>query len=377
VEDTVRRLAEQPEHVFEDEGLLQAAVSEAFEQAVAGNFPATLVRPNLRIAPSLGGTFVTRHARRPYAYKRFSRVPEVDLTAAQAAALTTFRGVTVDAALRAIGITLPAKVRIHIFEAGVGTTLPRMARLEKISGARRAYHQLHPLTVANASALLREPRLGVDVPSRFLASRHRIAAGQRFFYLEPIGQSPTPISAAGRESGCDATQPSDARMWISLRRGDARLALYFSEADAQQLAAQIAARPGSTAFLRALVGAATAATRAIGRGDGAVRAPREMEVEIGAEAEATRRDHRGRWLPPALRTRLRRYIRASAATALSQWARTHGQEFVRAAQDPACGVTVRVHVRGLPVNAAGPTVGSTSARAAATAVTVEPGRRRP
>ena len=63
VEDTVRRLAEQPDHVLEDEGLLQVAVAEAFEQSVAANFPATLVRPDLRLAPSLGGTFVTRHAR--------------------------------------------------------------------------------------------------------------------------------------------------------------------------------------------------------------------------------------------------------------------------------------------------------------------------
>jgi hypothetical protein len=377
VEDTVRRLSEQPEHVFEDEGLLQAAVSEAFEQAVAANFPATLVRANLRIAPSLGGTFVTRHARRPYAYKRFSRVPEVDLTAAHAAALRTFGGVTVDSALRALGITLPAKFRVHIFEAGVGTTLPRLARLEKINGGRRGAHrQLHPLTVANATALLREPRLGVHVASRFLASRHRIAAGQRFFYLEPIGQSPTPVAAASRESGCDATQPSDSRMSISLRRREARLAMYFSEADAQQLAGQLATQPGSTAFVRALVRATTAATTAVGRGDGAVQAPREMELEAGAEAEASRRDHRGRWLPPALRTRLRRYIRASASTALSQWARTRGQEFVRAAQNPACGVTVRVHVLGLPVHAAGAlTPGSTSAGTAT--VTVEPGRRRP
>jgi hypothetical protein len=377
VEDTVRRLSEQPEHFFEDEGLLQAAVSEAFEQAVAANFPATLVRPNLRIAPSLGGTFVTRHARHPYAYKRFSRVPEVEITAAQANALRTFRGVTVDAALRAVGIALPAKFRVHIFEAGAGTTLPRLARLERISGGRRgASRQLHPLTVANASALLREPRLGVDVPSRFLVSRHRIGVGQRFFYLEPIGQSAAPITESSRRSGCDPTQPSDTRMGISLRRGEARLALYFSEADAQKLASEIAAKPGSTAFLRALVRAVTAATGAVGRGDGAVHAPRELELESGSQVELRRRDHRSHWLPPALRGRLRRYIRASASTALSQWARTRGQEFVRAAQDPACGVTVRVHVRGLPINAAG-TSGTASAAAAATTVTVEPGKRRP
>jgi hypothetical protein len=380
VEDTVRQLSEQPEHVFEDEGLLQAAVSEAFERAVAANFPATLVRPDLRIAPSLGGTFVTRHARRPYAYKKFSRVPEVELTAAQAAQLRSFRGVTIDAALRARGIVLPAKFRVHIFEAGAGTTLPRLARLEKIGGGHRhSYRQLHPLTVANATALLREPRLGVDVPGKFVESRHRIGVGQRFFYLEPIGQSPMPISAPSRQpAACDATQPSESRMWISLRRGSARLALYFSESDAQNLASEIAAKPGSTAFLRALVRAVDAATRAVGRGDGAVHVPRELELESDSEAELAPRGHRSHWLPPAIAARLRRQIRASACTALSRWARTRGQEFVRAAQHPACGVTVRVHVRGLPISAvAGRHVGAPSAGAAATTVTVEPGRRRP
>jgi hypothetical protein len=379
VEDTVRRLAEQPEYVFEDEGLLQAAVSEAFEQAVAANFPTTLVRPNLRIAPSLGGSFVSRHPRRPYAYKTFSRVPDVDINAAQAASLRTFRGVTVDASLRALGIALPAKFRVHIYEAGVGTTLPRLARLEKIGGGQRgAYRQLHPLTVANAAALLREPRLGVNVPGGFLVSRHRISVGQRFFYLEPIGQSPAAIPAGGRsQAGGDATHPSHSRMWISVRHGEARLALYFSEADAQQLASELAAKPGSTTFLRALVRAVTVATAAIGRGDGVVRAPRELELESGAHAEPHQRDHRSHWLPPALRARLRRYIRASASTALSHWVRSRGQEFIRAAQNPACGVTVRVHVRGLPINVAGGAAGKAAAGAAATTITVEPGRKRP
>lgn len=393
VEDTVRRLCEQPEHVFEDEGLMQAAVSEAFEQAVAANFPATLVRPDLRIAAGLGGTFVTLHPRSAHAYKKFSRVPEIELSTAQAAGLRSFRGVTVDAALRALGIALPAKFRVHIFEAGPGTTLPRLAQLERISrGDRHGYRQLHPLTVANAAALLREPHLGMDVPDRFLESRHRIGVGQRFFYLEPIGQSPTPAPPPSRRTiACDAAHPTDSRMWISMRRAEGRLALYFSEADAQKLAADLAGKPTSTVFLRALVRAVRSATAALGRMDGAVRIPHELELEPSSE-ELVRRDHRQyhlhgqrpqyhrkhrrHLLPPALRARLGRYILAAASTAVSQWARTHGQEFVRAAQHPGCGVTVRIHVRGLPIGVTGAFAGG-SAAAAATTVTVVPGRSRP
>jgi hypothetical protein len=385
IEDTVRELSEQPEHVLEDEDLMQLAVSEAFERAVATNFPATLVRPNLRIAPTLGGTFVTRHARTPYAYKKFTRVPEIELTDAQAGALRSFHHVTLDAALRARGLSLPGKFRVHIFEAGVGTTLPRLAQLEKIGvGQRRSYGQLHPLSVANAAALLREPKLGVDVPPRFLESRHRIAVGQRFFYLEPIGQQtpivsvgPSTAAGPGRAVGaCDATHPSDGRVRINPKHRSARLALYFSEADAQRLASEITAKPGSTALLRALVRAVDTAVGIRGHGHHALEIPGELQLATDSEDERSRRGHHNLPLRAVHHMRLRRHIRASACTALSHWVRTRRQEFVRAAQHPACGVTVHVHVRGLPFGHTG-AMGVAAAAAATTTVTVEPGRGRP
>jgi hypothetical protein len=383
VEDTVRRLSEQPEHVLEDESLLPVAVNEAFEQAVAANFPPSLVRPDLRIAPSLGGTFVPRHARQPFAYKRFSHIPEVELTEAQAAIMGSFGGVTLAAALRAGGLTLPAKFRVRIFEAGPGTTLPRLARLEGIQGpgGRGAYGRLHPLTVANATVLLREPKLGVDVPARFLESRHRISVGQRFFYLEPIGQTWAVVAAPTRAGVTgDASQPSDARIHLSLRRGEARLVLFFSEADAQKIVAAMNASPGGTALQRALLDAVRSARRHVGHHHGAVQMPHEMEFEFESGSR-TGRHHRARAhrLPPALRASLRRQIRAAAARAISEWAKTRGQEFVKAAQDPACGVTVRIHIRGLSILPSHPggAPGIPAAGAASATVTVTPGRGKP
>ncbi|WP_299444733.1 hypothetical protein [uncultured Phycicoccus sp.] len=400
VEDTVRRLAEQPDHVLEDESLLQVAVAEAFEQSVAANFPDALVRPDLRIAPSLGGTFVTRHARTPHAFKAFSRTPEIELSPAQAAAIRTFGGVTLDAALRAHGLTLPGRFRVQIFEAGAGTTLPTLARLAGIlgpSGTHGAYSHLHPLTRAAATALLREPRLGVDVPSRFLQSRHRISVGQRFFHLQPVGQRPTPAPVPTRMApACDPGQASDRRMRIDLRRGEARIALYFSEPDAQKVAAAIGADPASPALLKALLESLRAAGRSVGRSDGAVQIPgggpdragpavgipnvgREAEWEAEWEAqwedewERRARSRRGRRrhshrVSPAQRARLRRRIRAATSTALAAWARTNGQGFVQAAQDARCGVTVLVRVSGLAAT------GGTPATAT---VSLEPGRSKP
>lgn len=409
VEDTVRRVAEQPDHMLEDEGLLQVAVAEAFEQSVAANFPAPLVRPDLRLAPSLGGTFVVRHARTPHAYKVFSRTPEIDLSPAQAGAVRSFGGTTLDAALRAQGLTLPGRFRVRIFEASAGTTLPTLARLEGIlgpSGTHGAYGQLHPLTRANATALLREPQLGVDVPSRFLQSRHRISVGQRFFALVPVGQRPAPAPAPTREGpACEPGKPSDRRMRIDLRRGEARIALYFSEPDAQRLAAAVGSDPANPALLKGLLDALRAANRSVGRSDGAVQIPDasrpppdssaasrtsadgngdqseweaeadnfwEAEWERGARGRRRSRGGRRRSdrVAPRQRARLRRRIRAAAATALSAWARTGGQEFVRAAQDAQCGVTVHIRVTGLGDRGSGRNAGSAT-------VGVRPGRGRP
>lgn len=392
VEDTVRRLAEQPEAMLEDEQLLQLAVAEAFEASVAANFPSQLVRPDLQIAPTLGGSFVTQHPRQTYAYKKFSRTPEVTVTHAMASAVHSFRGVTLDASIRALGLSLPLKGRVHIYEALPGTTLPRLASLEQIGGSahpRGAYGRLHPLTSAAAATLLREPRLGVDVAGRFLTSRHRIAVGQRFFYLEPVDQTvtvaprrPAPGTAGSAVTGtCDPASPSETRLHVSVRNAEARLTMFFSEADAQRLAVALTARPGSHApLLKALTTAAFRVSRRLGRTDGAVRMAREDELEWFDEAESEdelrRRPLPGRRrpLPGALRGGVRHQVRAQAVRVLAAWAATGSQEFVRAAQDPACGVTVQVHLRGLAVTGsvrqplASPGVG------AAGGVTARPGR---
>ena len=445
IEDTVRRVSEQPEHVFEDESLFQLAVSESFEQAVAANFPAALVRPDLRPAPSIGGGFVLRHPRTPYAYKKYTRIPEVELTEPQAASIRSFRGITLAATLRAAGLTLPGKFRVHIFEAGPGTTLPRLARLERIlgpSGQRGAYRGLHPLTTLNATTLLREPGLGVDAPGRFLESRHRIGVGQRFFYLQPVDQRPSisPAPAASRETpACDPAEPSQCTMRVSVARGEARVLLFFSEVDAQRIAAAMTSKPGGTSVLRALLDALKSADRAVGRSDGAVLAtpgagsldptsPTRMSAPATAppiagadagparegdgeregwalgedeswslsESEAGRRRAgrirratgrrpgaasrgrgRSRRLPWTVRVALRQQLRATAARALAEWSRTKAQEFTAAVQNPACGVTVTVLVRGLNLSVpdrAQAWTGTSSATAAATSITVTAGR---
>jgi hypothetical protein len=348
IEDTVRTLAEQDEHVFEDEDLLGLALTEAFEQAVAANFPPELVRAELQIAPTLGGSFVVRAPRQAYAYKKFSRIPEVEVTAPIAQSIRTFGDQTLAAALQANGQSLPMRARVHIYEAKAGTSLPRLARRERIPGLdaqrRGAYRQLHPLTPEAAGILLREPNLGVAKPPYYLQTRMRIATGQRFYYLEPTTPGAVTLGAANAVAprGELADAPTASSVTINLRRSELVFRLFFSETHAQAIAAAMRSARASAPLLRAVIGAYDDASRSLERHGGPVRLIKELEQEEVGLGAARRR------VAPAVVHPLRRRIDRWARPMLAQWVRARNQEFVRAAQDPRPGVTLTLRLRGVP-----------------------------
>src|SRR6202011_2698 len=89
-------------------------------------------------------------------------------------------------------ISLPVRGRLHLYQAVPGTWISKIVRGERnVSGlgpaAKGAWRLFHPLTVNNASILLREPGLGREVAGKFMSSRHLIAVGQRLFYVEIPG----------------------------------------------------------------------------------------------------------------------------------------------------------------------------------------------
>jgi hypothetical protein len=351
VEDTVRGLAGQDESVFEDEDLLGLALSESFEQAVAANFPPELVKSELQLAPTLGGSFVVRAGRTPYAYKKFTRIPEVEVTVPIGQAIRTFGGHTLAASLRARGLALPMRARVHVYEAMPGTTLMRLARHERIPGADQphlhAHRQLHPLTPQAAGVLLREPALGVAQPEQYLQSRRRIAIGQRFYYLEPVGQVATaaPAAVLPARTGHTWSRASGSAVRIDLRRSAVVVRLYFSEAHAQSISAAMARTRSHHPLLRALLRAYD---------DAAVRLQRlDAGVVVAAPAhedEAYLGPPRARIAPAAMQP-VRRVIDRWARPIIARWVRGHAPEFTRAVQDPRPGVTVilRLHaVPGLP-----------------------------
>lgn len=339
IEDTVRRLTESEEYIFENEDLLQLAVAEAFEQAVATNFPARFVRSALQQAPSLGGSFVPRGIRTQRPYRKFNRVPTVEISPQVAEAVRTYGGTTLGAALRAQGVRLPARVRVHIYEAVVGTTLPKIARsdraLTRSGTGRAAWSQLHPLTPQAAGLLLREPRLGTTVPGTYLRSRQRIGVGQRFYFLEPLEAGASASFRGGRMS-----RPSQARVVINLSASQILTAVYLSETDAQQIAAAVQQGRGAPVLLQTV--ARVVQRTILTPGDRSVVVRRELE-----EGEEFAAALLGRVAPRVLSV-VQRRIRAWFMTMLAEWVRARMTEFTRAAADPAEGVTLRLTLRAVP-----------------------------
>lgn len=380
IEDTVRRVAEQESYVFETEELTELAAAEAFGEAVATHFPQQFVRPELRQAPSLGGTFVARRPRSVRAYRKYSRVPEIEITPQLADSLPSFGGRTVGGALRASGLQLPVMARMHIYQSAPGTTLPAIARTDRsLNSAGRGYvpsSSFHPLTPAAAGLLLREPRLGAATPSSFMRSPNRIAVGQRFYVLQPVGAGAPalPASRAGRATAARLA-PSSTRVRIDRGRGRVTARFFFSEAEAQRIARLIREGRGHSGLLQALV----AAWRSIDPGNAGPRVigkQGEDFEELVPLARPSRsyqpgqhhhhHHHRARHHRGHHHGRLRRLI----IPALARWAKYNAEAFARAAADPASGVTVLVQM-GLP--GAGGMIGSGLRALPAISISVVPG----
>ncbi|MFF1634214.1 hypothetical protein [Leifsonia sp. NPDC058248] len=345
IEDTVRQLAETQEYELEDESLMQAATARAFDRSVGANFPPTLIRTGVQRAPALGGRFVARRARTLRPYRRYSRSPEIEVTATIADKLDTFGGVTLGASLKAAGLTLPARVRIHIFQATVGTSLRRIAAIERTrSGVRLSSSQLHPLTPNAAGLLLREPGLGVAVPPEFLRTRARVAAGQRFYWLEPLSPSAAiAVAGAGRPGRAGRT-PAGSQGWVVVDTTASRVvvALYFSETDAQTIAAGIREGRSEPVLIPALSAAYDRLARSFAHPSGRVRIVKELEQGEDALGPALGR------LAPTIVSALRARIRSWLLPAFAAWARGEAAEFARAAADPRSGVTVTATISSAP-----------------------------
>lgn len=334
IEDTVRRLAENEDYVFENEGLMQVAAAEAFSHAVATHFPSRFVRAGVQQAPSLGGAFVVRRPRSPRAFSKYSRVPEVAISSQMADALPGFGGASMGAAMRAAGVRFPMRARMHIYQAAPGTTVERTLGADRGGGrGYRSTADIYPLTPAAAGTLLQEPALGTAVPPRFLRSPKRLAVGQRFFRLEAIGPSQeVPAGQAGRVA-LRRLRPS--RAWCRIHRATGRVSIGFflSEVDAQSVAEASRQGRGGPTLLKLLSALLTTLGPA---SSGGSREEGENFEEFAARTVT------------ALAAVLRRRLGGWVLPALAAWTRDNMEVFVRTAAHPDAGVTLQVQLTGVP-----------------------------
>lgn len=339
IEDTVRRFAENESYLFEDEDLAQVAIAQAFSEAAATYFPQDQIRQELQLAPSLGGTFVTRRPHQLRSYAKYNRAPEIEISARAADGATGFGGGSLGGALRAAGGRFPLRARLHIYQLRPGSTVASMLRHDR----RAAFAPTgpFPLTPNAASLLLGEASLGVAVPARFLQNRNRVGAGQRVYVLEPLGQTLAGAADAGRRS----RRIAPGQIWIAVDSAKSRITVgvYLSEAEAQSIAESMRSGRGHGELLRLLMSGfktlGQAATEAEGPG-GAIYEDGE-EFEDFASRAGTR-------LPAEFKTLLRRRVAAWALPALAEWLRGNSEAFLRAAAHPDPGVKLRIRLSNVP-----------------------------
>lgn len=357
VEDTVNRLvADAPAEAWESEGLLEAYTLEAFEKAAAGNFPDATIRPELRESAQAPGAWVLMPAQgRRKRYKKYTRVLEAQLTPQMAQWIRSFGGVRLATVLQdryGVARDAPVQVRLHLYEAIRGTTLSHVALHEKglpgLGTARRSsWTLLHPLTPCTAGLLFQEPGLGADVADRFLSDRNLVDVGQRFFFVEIPGVTPRPLAPAPGTGGRVACRDDASRtsLVLDFPRGQIRLYLFYSEADAQQLLGQLQKRsPGAIPALFAP--GLDASLRAIFRGD----APKRLRViheavpsqGFLAGAGATVLKMVGEKLAEWLVEWLLKALKAEVERGYERFV----ARFRAAVADKACGVTVAITFQG-------------------------------
>jgi len=358
VEETMRRMADLPEYVLENEALLEGFVVQAFEAAAAANLPAFFPesvyqrRPDLRESSGPAGAWVLlprgENSRRYY--QKYTRVfQNVPLSPHVVMNVKTFGGRPLAAFLRdSLGVQPQPGLtaRVHVYEAVPGTWLSRIARWERgipgLSGGRQTWRMLHPLTPQAAGLLLGEPALGREMPLDARSDPAAVEPGERFYYLEVPGARPQVSPSNG--SPPTLRQSSDLRLELDFARRQVRAYLYLSESDAQEMAVRLrqGTSPGGVmAGLNALLDTTLRDIFTHGLFS-KVKVNHRIAVLWPVSGYALKR------LPVDVSERFRHQLVEWLGRALAGFFTSRSQAFVTASQDPANGVTMMITLNSPP-----------------------------
>jgi hypothetical protein len=347
VEETVRRVAALPDYVLDNQELLEGAALEAFEQAAANNLPPVLSEDTYRSRPEL------REHRRGFWYhcgrrykKRLGPRITTRISPYKVASLETFDGSTVGEALEEQYAMAPGEeleAEVHLYESMPGMRLSDIVRGEEVitkADGEDGHNQLHPLTRDAAALLLDQPELGRDAGPGETGDPTAPQVGQRFYYLEIPGKRPLMVPIPGGRT--HVRHRSRSRIIFHFPKNEIIARLYLSEIRAQQIAVKLRqhAHMGTVAerlrrFIERGVNRAFAAN--LGR----------LKIIHGAVIPGRPVDALNRLpslVPQVLRGRVTEWLVKGVADHLQK----HAQEFIRAADDTADGVTLVVILENPP-----------------------------
>ncbi len=341
VEETLVRVSSLPDHVLDNQELLEGFALEAFEQAAAANLPALFPDATYRKRPDLleGGVnaaWVMLPARRPR-YKRCSRTFNVTITPQMAEAIESFEGAPLSEYLQdQLGMTEGESVEaeVHLYEVVAGGTAADIARSEAEtpglgSADEVAISQLQPLTHEAAAVLLGRPGLGRTLPSG--AHVRRLAPGQRVYHMV-VGRRPLTVPGPGGRPRVRRL----ARLDVALdsTRDEARVRVYFSEVKAQRLAVRLRQQSHAGSLAVAFTRMLARALPPILRG---TRPRRFRLVHQGvAPGDRAALSQLPAAVPPVFVTKMQEWLVA----AFAEFAKAGAQTFLAAAEDPADGVSL-------------------------------------
>jgi hypothetical protein len=343
VEETLTRVASLPDHVLDNQELLEGFALEAFEQAAASNLPAVFSAATYKKRPELleGGVnaaWIMLPLRRPR-YKRCSRTYNVKITPHMAEAIETFEDAPLSEYFQdQLGIAEGEDVEaeLHLFEVIPGGTAADIARNETETPGLGAADevtlaQLQPLTHEAASVLLGKPGLGRKLwPG---SDVRRLVPGQRVFHMV-VGRRPLAIT--GPRGRPRVRRLVRLHVFLDTVRNEARVNVFLSEVTAQRLAVRLRqqSHAGSlgVAFRRLLARRLTNILHG--------RRPHLLQiVHPGVAPGAASAALLGRLpaiVPQLFIDKMQEWLLA----AFTEFAKTQAQAFLGASENPADGVTL-------------------------------------
>ena len=347
VEETVRRVAALPDYVLDNQELLEGAALEAFEQAAANNLPPVLSEDTYRKRPEL------REHRRGFWYrcgrrykKRLGPKIMARISPYKVATLETFDGSTVGEALEeqyAIAPGEELEAEVHLYEAMPGMRLSDIVRGEEViakGDGEGGHNELHPFTRDAAALLLDQPELGRDAGPGETGDPTAPQVGQRFYYLEIPGKRPLMVPMPGGRA--HVRHRSRSRIILHFPKNAIIARLYLSEIRAQQIAVKLRqhAHMGTVADrLRRFI------DRGVNRAFAA--SPGRLKIVHGAVIPGQPINALNRLpsiVPQVLRGRITEWLVKGLADHLQK----HAQEFIKAAEDTADGVTLVITLENPP-----------------------------